>query len=130
MQWSALEVILPLHFGLVDEERLHQVHVIIHRGHVQRCSLLIRVTVYFGAIFNQETGSFKVSDVRRMMQGCPSIAVNIVNVCMAIFYYGSKCISFHFFCVAEDSFMNGSLTQYAHTIINLVATIDKVSQVL
>ena len=52
MQWSALEVVLPLHLGLIDEQRLEQVDVIVHGRQVQRRPLLVRVTVDFGAIFN------------------------------------------------------------------------------
>ena len=130
MKGSALEVVLPLHLGLVDQEGLHEVDVVVHRGQVQRRPLLVRVTVHFGAIFDQDARSFEVADVSRVVQRRPPVRVDVVHVRVAVLDDSLECVGLVLLLGAQHGLVDRCLAKDAHPVVDLVAAVHQVPQVL
>ena len=92
--------------------------------------MLIGVAVDFGATFDKDASCFKVSDVGSMVQRCPTVRVDIVDVSVAVFDDCLERISLLFFMRTEHRLVDWSFTKDAHSVIDLVTAIDQISQVL
>ena len=97
---------------------------------MERSPLLVGVAVDLGAILDQLASRLKVADVGGVMQRGPAIGVDIVYISVAVLEDGLESVALALLVGAEYSLVDGSFTENAGSLIDFVATIDQVPQVL
>mmetsp|Transcript_13437 Transcript_13437/g.16099 ORF Transcript_13437/g.16099 Transcript_13437/m.16099 type:complete len:251 (-) Transcript_13437:885-1637(-) len=120
---GALQVILPLHLSLIDQQGLHELHMVVHSRQMQRRPLLIRVTVHFRAIFNEQASGFVIADIGSVVEGRPPVRVDIVDIGVAVLDYCLERLRFVLLFRAQNGLVNRCFAENRHAMVDLVTTV-------
>ncbi len=98
---------------------------------MQRGALLVTVGVDIcPTVLNQNGRTLKVTVVCGVMQGGPPVGVHVVQVCLALNDGMEGLLLGGLLQLRENCLVNWSLTENAHLVIDLIATVDKMLEVL
>ena len=130
VQRGAPEVISSLDVCLIVNKKAQDFVVVVCRGKVHRCAVLVRERVNIGSGLNQCLGGIVVSRVAGVVQGAPPIRIQVVDVGVAIF---NDALEGVLFClglfVRENHFVDRCFSSDALTVVDTAATVDEVLDV-
>lgn len=131
MQRGAFLFICPFKVCPVRQQELYDGLVVIQGREMQRGALLVAVGVdVCPAVLDQNGRALKVTVVCGVMEGGPPVGVHVVQVSLALNDGMQGLLLGGLLQLRENCLVNWSLTEYAHLVIDLIATVDKMLEVL
>jgi hypothetical protein len=131
MQRGAFLFICPLKVCAVRQQELYDGLVVIQGREMQRGALLVAVGVDIcPAVLDQNSRALKVTVVCGVMQGGPPVGIHVIQVGLALNDGMQGLLLGGLLKLRENCLVNWSLTENAHLVIDLIATVDKMLEVL
>lgn len=129
MKWCAVQFVFGFHIGSLLQKTMANSVMVVHSSEMKRSFELVWKSIEVGSCFKQLVNRLDISIVSSVVECCPAIWVNDVDVCIHL-ENGLKSLSlFTLTLVAENSFMHWCLSGNRCSFIDIFSTVYQVCEV-